>query len=75
MLAEWEDHTLTFQRSSHDTGIFTNDAAIFAESLSQKVSKTSALRIANAQAYLLSVVTDQARTSTNFLGTGVRLGL
>ena len=66
---------VSVSRASLDARIFTNNAATLAESLSQDVSKTSALDFGKIQVALLGTPRQQVKITIDQPGTGLGLAL
>lgn len=66
---------VSVSRASHDAQIYTNDAGFLAASLSQDVSKSSAIDFANAQSPTASVELEQVSPlrKTHVAGLGLSL--
>jgi conjugative relaxase-like TrwC/TraI family protein len=66
---------VSVSRASHDAQIYTNNAASLAESLSQDVTKASAIDFSKGQSPIASVGLDQAPTLTKTPAAGLGLSL
>jgi conjugative relaxase-like TrwC/TraI family protein len=66
---------VSVSRASHDAQIFTNNAAMLAESLGQDVSKTSALDSGKAYLQVSTIASEQSRIDRDEPNTGLELPL
>ena len=66
---------VSVSRASHDTQVFTNDAAALAENLSRDVSKASAIDFGKSQIPVASIGLEQAPALKKGVGIGLGLSL